>query len=173
MAKGNKKTEVKGEALNEEVKISSPDEIEELADEVEKSEEPKKVEEDEEIVNEDKPSAFDILILKEPTTKDYTGAIFVRQYSYKVHGKDFEELADEFCTKSPKGKNGMYVKIPTAKINKVEVRYREKADYDMHPDKQNPDAPIEDKVKVFSDKEEAVVFGSQKIQSTVVVSRRK
>lgn len=156
MARPIKPTAVK----DEEVKIPKPDETEEI-DEVEEINE-----------EESKIDSVDILKLRDVNTKDYTGAIFIRQYSRRVHGDDFEALADEFCTKSPKN-NMVYVKVPTEKIGKVEVRYREKADYEKHLDDQDPNAPMEDKVRIFDNKEEAVRFGSQKIQSTVVVSRNK
>jgi hypothetical protein len=118
-----------------------------------------------------KNKAVDVIIVSDSSVKTYIGCIYVRQYSEKQHGKDFEALADEFCTKSPK--KGMYLKVKERAIGKVEVRYREKADYELHIDKQDPNAPMEDKVKVFDDKNEAVRFGSQKINSTVVVSKVK
>lgn len=121
----------------------------------------------------DSEAAFDILLAPNHEVKDYTGLIYVRQYSQEVHGDDFEALADEFCTKIPRGGKLVYIKVPAEKIGNVEVRFREKLDYDLHQDKQDPNAPIVDKVKVFSDKPEAVRLGSQKIASTVVVSKKK
>ena len=157
MAKTTTKT--KTTIQDDEVKLSKPEEIEETGDSKES--------------DDAKNESFDILRVKDPNIKDYVGAIFVRQYSRSVHGDDFEALADEFCTKDPKAKGMVYVKIPTENIGKVEVRYREKADYEKHPDQQDPNAPMEDKVRVFDNKAEAVRFGTQKIQSTVVVSRSK
>lgn len=153
-------TNSKAIQTEDEVKLSKPEEIEET-DEVIEEEANSKAE------------SVDIIIVKDTSVKDYTGAIFVRQYSRSVHGDDFEALADEFCTKSPKGSGKVYVKVPSENIGRVEVRYREKADYELHLDKQDPNAPIEDKVRMFDNKAEAVRFGSQKIQSTVVVSRNK
>ena len=100
------------------------------------------------------------------------GEIFIRQYSQKIHGDDFIKLAEEFCSKKVRGR-AQYTIVPSDQITKVEVRYREKADAHLHLDKQKPDAPMEDKIEVFTDKEKAVAFGATKFASTVVVSKRK
>lgn len=148
---------------DEEVKLSKPEEteeIEEAKDPEEKKETPK-----------ESDDSVDIIIVNDPSIKDYTGAIFVRQYTREMHGDNFEELADMFCTKKPR--RGIYIKVHPTKIGNLEVRYREKLDYDKKLDDQDPNAPIVDKTKVFTNKEEAVRFGTQKYQSTVVVSRVK
>jgi hypothetical protein len=144
---------------NDEPIVPTPDETEEI-------------EETEEVSEKEGP-AIDILIAKDPNVTNYESMIFVRQYSRKAHGSDYKELAAEFCTKRPTGGRGIYIQVPSNKIGNVEVRFREKLDYDTHIDKQDPNAPIVDKVKVFENKEEAVRFGSIKNQSTVVVSRVK
>lgn len=142
--------------------------------------------EDEEITTEDEESeeeeteeesgndeeAIDILKVKDPSDKKYEDKIFVRQYSLEAHGDDYKALADEFCTKTPKG-GGVYIQVPASKIHKVEVRFREKLDADKHIDKQDPNAPVVDKTLLFSDKVEALRVASQKRDSTVVVSRKK
>ena len=132
-------------------------------------------EDEEDVGSEEQEESIDSvdIILSVKDHNVFTDKIFVRTYSRKAHGDDFEKLADEFCTKKPMGKKGIYVKVPADKIPVVEVRYREKEDAEKHIDHQNPNAPIVDKVKVFTDKPAAVRFGSQKYDSTVVVSRRK
>lgn len=124
---------------------------------------------------EDDNEPIDVVIVKD-NDAPITGAIFVRQYSQEVHGDDYKALAEEFCTKKPKGfgqNNCIYKALPSSIVGDVEVRYREKKDYDLHIDKQDPNAPVIDKVQRFSkdEKPEAVRFGSQKYDSTVVVSR--
>jgi len=100
------------------------------------------------------------------------GNLYVRTYSRKVHGDDFMVLAKEFCQKKPQGK-GAYSLVDSEAIKKVEVRYREKADAELPLDKQKSDAPMEDKVRVFDDKEKALSFKVSKFGSTVVISKRK
>lgn len=115
---------------------------------------------------------IDIIITKDPKGS-LIDRIYVRQYSLEVHGKDYKNLANEFCAKRPRGNRGTYLAVPSSNIGKVEVRFREKRDADLHIDKQDPNAPIVDKVVVFDDKEEAIKLGSSKFDSTIVVSRRK
>jgi len=118
-----------------------------------------------------KGGPIDIVIMG--TGGALAGSIFVRQFSEEAHGEGFKALADEFCTKQPKraGKVLSYTQVPASRIAKVEVRYREKEDAELHIDKQDPDAKIVDKVKGFTDKNEAVAFAATKRNSTVVVSK--
>lgn len=113
------------------------------------------------------------VIISNDDNKNYQGKIYVRQYSLEVHGDDYKALAEEFCKNKPKV--GVYIAVPSSQIQAVEVRYREKLDYELHLDKQDPNAPIVDKIKRYEeeDKAEAVRFASQKRDSTVVVSRKK
>jgi len=115
---------------------------------------------------------IDIIITTDPNLP-YTDKIWIRQYSYEVHGPKYKELATEFCTKKPRGKVGFYFQVPSSKIKVVEVRYREKQDADLHLDKQNPNAPIVEKVFVTDDKEKAAVLGRAKFDATVTVGRKK
>lgn len=100
------------------------------------------------------------------------GNLYVRTYSKEVHGDEFMDLAKQFCQKKPQGR-GAYSLVPSESIKKVEVRYREKADAELPLDKQKPDAPMEDKVRVFDDKDKALSFRVSKFGSTVVISKKK
>lgn len=160
--KKNTKAKKDEEVLEEEETTTEDEESEEEAPEEEESEDSDSDEE-----------AIDILKVKDPSDKKYEDKIYVRQYSLEQHGDDYKALATEFCTKTPKG-GGVYIQVPASKLpNKLEVRFREKKDADLHIDKQDPNAPVVDKVLVFSDKIEALRVASQKRDSTVVVSRKK
>lgn len=110
---------------------------------------------------------------EEPTAYDIVrGDVYVRQYSQEVHGDDFKAMAEEFCAKTPKNSKHPYTMVPAGQIKAVEVRYREKADADLHLDKQKPDAPFIDKSRRFEDKSAALSFAVGKHESTVVVSKK-
>lgn len=123
-------------------------------------------------VSEDNREPIDIVVVRNDEAP-ITGALYIRQYSYEVHGPEYRELAAQFCTKVPKGRIGMYKAVLAHKIGDVEVVYREKKDADLSIDKQDPNAPVIDKVVRYSpqDKDEAVRFGSQKYDSSVIVSK--
>lgn len=125
-------------------------------------------EEEEEVDND----PIDIIITNDPKGT-LIDRIYVRQYSLEVHGKDYKNLARDFCSKRPKGNRGTYLAVSASNIGKLEVRFREKRDADLHIDKQDPNEPIVDKVVVFDNKEEAVRLGAKKYDSTVIVSRNK
>jgi hypothetical protein len=152
-------------------KVAKKADEEEAAPEVEETEDAASVDDADEEEAASPKGAIDIVIMGKDG--NLPGSIYIRQYSKAVHGKDFQALADEFCSKQPKrgGKLIAYTQVDASKIAKVEVRYREKEDAEKHIDKQDPDAPMVDKVKAFADKPEAVRFASTKRASTVVVSR--
>ncbi len=164
----------KAKSVIEKTNKKAEEEVNETADETEETEEADVRVEDPEEVDEEETDekSLDIVIVNEPG-EPLEHKIFVRQYSHAVHGKNYKKLAAEFCTKKPKGKKGIYLAVPSEKIAKVEVRYREKKDADLHLDKQDPNAPVVDKTQVFNDKEEAVAFGASKYDATVIVSRQK
>ncbi len=103
------------------------------------------------------------------------GDQYVRDYSLELHGDDFQALAEQFVEKmnSKKGSKGDYKIVPSESIPLVEVRYREKADAELHLDKQKPDAPMEDKIRQFDDKSAAIGFAVTKFGSTVLVSKKR
>lgn len=134
-----------------------------------KNKQPSDVEEKRE---EDDLEPVDIVLVKDADAP-LIGARYIRQYSQEVHGDDFKALAAEFCQK--KLRVGIYKAVKASLIGYVEVLYREKLDADKHLDKQDPNAPIVDKTKRYGvdDKVEAVRFGTQKSDSTVIVARPK
>lgn len=101
--------------------------------------------------------------LKKATSVDiFHDHIYIRSYSEEAHGEGFMELANEFLAKHPKGHM-----LPSSETKTVVVRYREKEDAELHPDKQDPRKPFVDKQKVFENKEEALRFNLIK-KGTVV-----
>ena len=115
------------------------------------------------------------ILLVQSVDAPIIGARFIRQYSLEIHGENYKDLAAEFCGKKPSGARGVYKPVPASLIGDLAVMFREKKDYDLHLDKQDPNAPIIDKEVRFSasEKNEAVRFGTQKFDSTVVVARPK
>lgn len=85
--------------------------------------------------------------------------LYVRSYSRVVHGDDFLKLAEEFKSKFVSHDIAI---VDSSTIPAVSVNYREKEDAELHLDKQDPDAPFVDKVRVFTDKEEALRFNNAK-----------
>ncbi len=133
------------------------------------------IEADKEAHEEGEHESVDIILVKDDEAP-LVGAIYVRQYSFAVHGENYKDLAAEFCTTKPSGFiKGIYKAVPASQISDVEVRYRESENFGVHPDKQKVNAQILDKVARFGadEKPEAVRLGTQKFDSTVVVSRPK
>lgn len=112
--------------------------------------------------------------LSEDSVDILNGDLYVRTFSMEDHGDEWMSLAQEFITKKPKQpKNGQYRIVPSSSVGKVVVNWREKADADLHIDKQKPDAPIVDKSEVFTDKKKALALKVRKFGATVSVSKKK
>ena len=99
------------------------------------------------------------------------GKLYVRTFSKEIHGADFEDIAKQFIGKPMYAKRA-YSVVPSAQVIGIQVRYREKKDFDLPLDEQKPDSPVVDKVQKFTDKQAALSFNVAKNGSTVAVLRQ-
>ena len=111
---------------------------------------------------EDDGESVDVLIARPGSSR----RTYVRTYSLEQHGDDYKDLAKQFITKPMYSKRG-YILVPSGEVLEVEVRYREKQDFELPLDEQKPDSPIVDKVRRFKDKQSALAFNNLKKGSII------
>lgn len=85
------------------------------------------------------------------------GDTYIRTFSEKKHGKDFEEIAEQFVRGR---KDGEYQIVDSSTVPAVKVLYRER----------NEDGVYVDRTRVFKDKREAHFFNTE-VHGTIVVAQ--
>jgi len=93
---------------------------------------------------------------------------YIRTFSLELHGEDYEDLAKEFVEHYP---NRGYEVVPSSTVVNLGVNYREKEDFELPRDKQDPNKGEVDKFKAFTDKDAALAFAQAKKATVRVMTK--